>query len=112
MRSTLLLSLVAIAAGQVPTPDLRQLPLDEVIARLSPVGCERQADEELRRRLKDGVRLSDEQWRRALLAAEVIRYRKRWPSDRPFGIGVYAPSWINPVHVRVVPREPPAPPMD
>lgn len=122
MQPLLSLLLAAIATGQASASDLRQLSIDDLIARLSPVGCEREGDpehlvlrpaeEELHRRLADGVRMSDEQWQRALLGAEVIRYRKRWPADPPLGVGVYPPRWIDPIHVRVVPREPSSAPID
>jgi hypothetical protein len=108
--------LAAIASRQAPATEIRQVPVDELISRLSPAGCEREpnsksfvlrpADAELHRRIEAGLRLTDEQWERALRVTQVIRWRSVWPAGVPFAVSMHAPRWLDRVLVRAVPATP------
>ncbi len=92
--------------------------LDELIGALPDVDRERWRDpegegfvthpavEELRRRMDAGVKLSDDQWLRALIGSGVIRWRTSWPEGEPFAISLRKPRWADIPRIRVVPRHP------
>ncbi|MCK6446671.1 MAG: hypothetical protein L6Q99_09800 [Planctomycetes bacterium] len=114
MLGALFLSQVLAAQGADA-----QVELDPWIERLPPHACERHLDEhekpteapavaELRRAVEARA-LSDEQWRRALVASGAIRWRKRWPIDRPFAVSLAEPRWLagelgSRARLTVVPR--------
>lgn len=92
--------------------------LGELIAALPDVDSERSrgpqgegilthpAVAELRRRMDEGARLSDEQWSRALTGSGAIRWRTSWPESEPFAISLRKPGWADIPRFRVVPRRP------
>lgn len=82
-------------AGQVDVR--RRAPDGEVIAQ--PVA------DELGQRILNGALLTDDQWRRALLGSEAVRYRARWPQDRPFAMAINQPTWLHAARIRFEPRE-------
>lgn len=85
--------------------DERGLALDELIARVPPVGKEwvgqdetrtlAPASAELQRRLKAGAELSSEQWRRLLLDGGALRVRARWPAGEPLAVSARDLAWLD-----------------
>ena len=77
--------------NQVLDGDYSDLSLDEIVEQLPRVGSEGTWDEEkeeyiehpacrtLKKRLAQGHKLTDAQWRKALVDTGVIRIRGRWP---------------------------------
>jgi hypothetical protein len=59
---------------------------------------------EMAYRLDEGVTLSDEQWRRALLGTGTLRWRERWPVGQPFAVSMREPTWLNMAAIKLVPR--------
>src|ERR1700741_5037699 len=114
----LLWAAVAILA-QVPSTskDLATASLDELIARLPVVGFESRFDEdtrsrvldpaceELGRRLASGIRLTDDQWRAALLGTEAVRSRERWPEEVPLAVSMRVPEWLPLSQITATPRQ-------
>ncbi len=123
MASACALFLAAIAIPQSEPPGVRTIALDDLIGSLPPSECGWTRDEkqrsvphpavtELHRRLAEGLRMSDSQWERALLTAEVFRFRRVWPANVPFAISVQEPAWTSyawppeaGTRVRAVPTE-------
>src|SRR5262245_58208203 len=84
-----------LLASPQSTPDLRKVEPDALIAMLPPVGCDGAATTELRRRLADGLHMSDAQWERALLVSQTLRFRSKWPADLPLALSVREPRWTT-----------------
>lgn len=61
---------------------------------------------ELKNRIDRGVKLTDEQWRTALLQSHAIHYRSTWPVDVPFAVSMRDPSWLGIARISLVPRRP------
>jgi hypothetical protein len=94
----------------IPTPEraARALPLEDLLAKipddawgpwpnrwtLSPEALE------LRRRAEGGE-LPDEDWRTALVAADTIHTRKRWPAGEPLVLWVDEQAWLRSTDIRV-----------
>jgi hypothetical protein len=114
MRSQLLVALIGLACAafaQAP----RELTLDEHIDALPPIGCERHFDPATNRWTIDprcvamqtfvsDRKLSDEQWRHALVKTGAIRWPKRWVDGAPLLLSLRIPSWIPAADLRVTPR--------
>jgi len=81
----------AVGLNRVSDGDFSDTSLDKIIGELPRVDNEGTWDEEeeeyiehpacstLRQRLAQGHKLTDAQWRKALLDTGVIRVRDRWP---------------------------------
>ncbi|MBI5434767.1 MAG: hypothetical protein HZA52_18185 [Planctomycetes bacterium] len=107
-----LIGLACAAFAQEP----RELTLDEHIDALPPMGCERHLDSldhewlwhpsayVLSETVARG-KLTDEQWRRALLKSGAIRWRQRWPADEPFLVSVDLPDWTGGMRLSLTPRD-------
>ena len=55
---------------------------------------------ELRRRAESGE-LSDDEWRTALIRADTIHTRKRWPAGQPLVLWVDQQAWLRMTEIRV-----------
>ncbi|MCK6449031.1 MAG: hypothetical protein L6Q99_21760 [Planctomycetes bacterium] len=100
-----------------PLLDVAQLALDELITRLPLVHEECDWDSkrnvatcdpalmEFLRRLQSGARPSDEQWREVLVRTGCLRYRDRWPVDRPFAVSMRMPVWLPFSTIELVPTD-------
>ena len=85
-----------------------ELTLDELVARVPSVdggaaGSER-LEEELERRLKAGVELSNEQWKHLLLENGVLGVHHRWPAGEPFAVSAREPDWLTNVRIVLLPN--------
>ncbi|MFN0207289.1 MAG: hypothetical protein ACKVS6_13370 [Planctomycetota bacterium] len=62
------------------------------------------AVDELTRRLDTGARMSDAQWRRALINSGAIQVRSEWPAKEPFAVSMRKPVWLGLAEIRCSPR--------
>jgi hypothetical protein len=97
--------------GEVPDQSL-----DKIIAELPRVESEGTWDEKkqdyivrpacsaLRKRLAQGDKLTDAQWRKALLNTGVIRVRDRWPESEEFALSMRKPCWLGVAEIRMKPH--------
>lgn len=99
-----------------------QLPLvvaksdvDDLIAHLPPVGDEFAFDSatsswtarpgvERMQALVAAGELSDAQWERALLRTQVVHWRRSWPKDVAYTIGLESPDWMGLGRITLTPR--------
>ena len=99
----------------IPTPEsaARELPLEELLAKVPhdawgphPNRWTLSAETlELRRRAESGE-LTDDEWRIALIAADTIHTRKRWPAGEPLVLWVDQQAWLRSTEIRVRAIEP------
>src|SRR5262245_52408814 len=100
---------------QLPTEQLGQHPLDELIDHLPRVGEEWirasksrwnlvPAAQELENRIEHGEAFTAQQWERALLETGALRVRKRWPQGEPFAVSMESPGWLGGKRLRLQPR--------
>jgi hypothetical protein len=89
---------------------MRALALDELIGRLPPADAQfvgygiHPASAELRRRLRAGVELSPEQWRRVLVDLGTLRWHARWPAGELFALSLRPPAWSDPFELVLLPE--------
>lgn len=80
--------------------DAASIPLAELVARIPHVDHpwsdpeNAEACAELERRLKAGVTLAGDQWKRLLLDTGVLSVRPRWPIDEPLAVSALGPEWL------------------
>ena len=103
-------------ANRAPSGVSFDASLDKLIAQLPQVDSEGKWDEEkkeyvensicctLRGRLARGGKMTDAQWRKALLDSGAIRIRDRWPEGEDFAISMRKPGWLGVAEIRMKPR--------
>ncbi len=96
--------------------DLSSLKIDDLIRLLPPAGCEWRwdhasgdgvidpASDEMEHRLNAGVKLTDDQWRLALLSTGAIRFHAKWPRDEVYAVSLAVPRWLGITQIRLDPR--------
>ncbi len=100
------------AAPPAAPPDVRALAMAELLDALPVVGRERcpngeidPAVVEIHRRLRDGPRLTDDQWRAALLRAGAVRVRHSCWIESPFYfVWLHLPEWLPECSITLTPR--------
>lgn len=120
VRALLILPLACLATKQADASKIRESragqAVDRAIANLQRAGCEGTwsvtggyllygAASELRRQLSTGYRMRDEEWRRALGNAEVLRCRDKWPAGVPVAVSMNVPAWLHPAQIHAAPRD-------
>jgi hypothetical protein len=119
--SSTLLALFPLVPGlrapQGDVSDLARWTTSELIDHLPRIGeeYERQPDvewwvprpavAELRRRLIEETRLTDDEWQRALVRSAAIRMRERWPVDAPLALSIRIPAWLGVAQIKLTPQE-------
>lgn len=105
----------AAAAASEPE-DLSGLNIAELIQRLPAAGCEWRWDDarqdgvtdpaaaEMKRRITRGTKLTDEQWRLALLSTGAIRFHPKWPQEEEYCVSLTIPRWLGLAQIRLNPQ--------